>query len=221
EQALKRDPDSMPALLDQVLTMIYELDLNPDADRERLLQEMDKLTFRAVSIDPDSPGAWNWRQEALRRQWRWDAALEANSKAQKLDPFNGWPLNYRAGIMIFTGQPAEALVLIDQQLSLDPPTKEAQGWAMLQRCRAYMALGRYDEAIASCEKDVGLDNWWLPHAYLVGAYAKKGEAEKAATEKAALLNLRPRFSIADFKAQRFSDNPTYLQQTETHLYAGL
>jgi len=28
-------------------------------------------------------------------------------------------------------------------------------------------------------------------------------------------------SIAAFKALRWSDNPAYLQQTETHLFAGL
>jgi hypothetical protein len=39
----------------------------------------------------------------------------------------------------------------------------------------------------------------------------KGHAADAAT----------RFSIADFKAFRFSDVPAYLQQTETHLFSGL
>jgi hypothetical protein len=31
----------------------------------------------------------------------------------------------------------------------------------------------------------------------------------------------PGFSIADYKALKISDVPAYLQQTETHLFAGL
>jgi len=221
DQALRLDADSVPALLGSVRALSYVLDFNPHADRDRVVQEMDALSFRAVSIDPDSPSAWAWREESLERQWRWDAALEANAKAQKLDPFNGEPLNRRAGIMIYTGQPLKALALVDQQLALDPEVKESLGWAALQRCRAYMALGRYDEAIASCEKDVALDNWWLPHAYLLAGYAHKGDAAKTAADKTAPLKLRPEFSIADFEAQRFSVHAAFLQQTETHLYAGL
>jgi len=88
---------------------------------------------------------------------------------------------------------------------------EEVGWAMLQRCRASLALGRYDDAIAGCERDIALDNWWLPHVYLVAGYALKGAAANAAAEKATLLQLRPDISIASFMALRYSDDPTYLQ----------
>jgi hypothetical protein len=82
-------------------------------------------------------------------------------------------------------------------------------------------MGRYDEAIAACEKDVALDNWWLPHLYLAAGYALKGDTSRAAAEKAALLELRPGTSIADFKELYWSDNPAFLQQTEAHLLTGL
>jgi len=66
-----------------VRTLEYELDLNPIAERDRLVAEMDELTFRAIGIDPNSPGAWRWRADALWRQWRWDAALEAIAKLRQ------------------------------------------------------------------------------------------------------------------------------------------
>ncbi len=92
---------------------------------------------------------------------------------------------------------------------------------MLQRCRAYMALGRYDEAIAACERDIALDNWWLPHLYLVAGYALTGKDAKASAEKAILLQLRSSASIADFKKLYYSENAAFVQQTESHLFAGL
>jgi len=124
-------------------------------------------------------------------------------------------------VMIFTGQPDEALALVDRQLALDTTDQEEVGWAMLQRGRAYMALGRYDEAIAACERHVALDDWWLPHLYLAAGYALKGEPARAAAEKATLLEFRPGTSIADFRKLYWSDNPAFVQQTETHLLAGL
>jgi hypothetical protein len=84
-----------------------------------------------------------------------------------------------------------------------------------------MALGRYNEAIAACEKSVGELDWWMPHLYLIAAYTHTGEAAKAAAEKTKLLKLRPGNSIADFKALRLSNDPAFLQQTETHLFADL
>ena len=61
----------------------------------------------------------------------------------------------------------------------------------------------------------------MPHLYLVAAYTHKGQSENAAAEKAKVLKQRPDISIADFKAFRLSDNPDFLQQTESHLFAEL
>ena len=221
DEALRLDPSFVPAIRGRWQTLEYELDLGPKADTNRILQEMDELSFRAISIDNTNSGAWFERADTLTRQWRWEAALEANAKAGKVDPTNGWALNQRAGLMILAGQPQEALTLIERQVALDPQDQEELGWVMLQRCRAYMALGRYDEAIAACERDVALDNWWLPHLYLVAGYALTGKDAKAAAEKATLLQLRSGTSVADFKKLYYSDNPAFVQQMEAHLLAGL
>ena len=120
--------------------------------------------------------------------------------------------------MVHTGQPAEALRWLDKAFAVDP---SALGVTILMRCRAYQALGRYDDAIAACEKSVVGQDYWIPHAYLVAAYAQKGETAKAEAEKIILLKQQPGMTIADLKALRLSNEPAYLQQTETHFYAGL
>ena len=120
--------------------------------------------------------------------------------------------------MVHAGRPDEALLWMDKASAVDP---DATGLAILMRCRAYQALGRYDDAIAACEKSVVGEDYWIPHAYLVAAYAQKGETAKAEAEKMILLKQQPGMTIADLKALRLSNEPAYLQQTETHLYAGL
>jgi len=219
DRALRLDPNYVPAIRARWRTLEYELDFAPKPDYVRILREMDELSFRAVSIDIANGTSWQYRTDTLIRQGRWEAALQASDKSGFSPEAGGWLAIYRAKIMLLLGQPQEALALADRAVKDTNP--ETAGWAMLQRCGASMALGRYDDAIAACEKDVALDDWWLPHLYLVAGYALKGEPAKAASEKGALLELRPGTSIADFKKLYWSDNPSFVQQTETHLLAGL
>ena len=95
------------------------------------------------------------------------------------------------------------------------------GLHYVMRCRSYLVLGRYKDAIDACEKAGTFEDGWVVHLYLVAAYAHEGEVAKAEAAKAALLRRRPGFSIADLKAIRVSNEPACLQQVETHLYSGL
>jgi tetratricopeptide (TPR) repeat protein len=182
---------------------------------------MDELSFRTTSIDENDSHVWWDRAETLSRQRRWEAALEANSRALKLDPSFGGPRNQRAAIMISLGRPAEALTIIEQELTRDPQEPSEVAAAMLQRCRASLALGHYGDAIAACEKVIALDNWWLPNAYLLAAYAQNDDATNAAAAKVMALRLRPGLSISDLRALWYSDSPDVVQQTEAQLLAGL
>ena len=84
-----------------------------------------------------------------------------------------------------------------------------------------MALGRYSDAIAACERQASLADSWAPHVYLIAAYAHEGNAAKTAAEIKKVNERRPRFSIATYRALGESDVPAHQQQTEGHLYAGL
>jgi adenylate cyclase len=221
DQALRLDPNLTGAMEGRAEILLGQLSQDLHADHDRLAQELDEVSARAVNVDPDDVDAWLVRANALSWQWRWQAALEANTRASMLDPSGADALSQRARIMLKTGQPAEALAWIDKALTLEPQNNQTLGDALYVRCRAYQALGRYDDAIATCEKSVVEDDWWGGHAYLVAAYALKGETGKADAEKRILLKQQPGLTIAALKGQRVSNDPAYLQQTEAHLYAGL
>jgi len=220
DAALRLEPNLSMALMGRALTVAGRLDLDPRTDRDALVREYEEMSAQLVAVAGNDARAWNIRADALQRAWRWEAALEANARAQSLDATRPGSIGQRADIMNAMGRSSEALALVDQGLSLQPP---AQGAAYLvaSRCHASMAVGRYEDAISACEKEASLFDSWLPHAYLVAAYAHLGNETKTQAEKAKLLAQRPGFSIADFKAFRFSDVPAYLQQTESHLVAGL
>jgi hypothetical protein len=122
--------------------------------------------------------------------------------------------------MFLTGQPAQALALVDQQLALNPQDPEEVGWAMLQRCRASLALGRLETRSWPAKRT---SRWTIGGCLTFTSSQATHSRELPPT----LPPKRQRscncggISIASFKALRYSDDPTYLQQAETYLYAGL
>jgi hypothetical protein len=59
--ALQRDPNFVPALIAQSNIWDAINDFDPHSDRERMLQQMDELSLRAVTRDPTNPRAWGSR----------------------------------------------------------------------------------------------------------------------------------------------------------------
>ena len=223
DKALRLNPTLPGALMSQANVLAATLDDDPHVDRVRLLGEYDEMSLRLITVADREARTWNIRSDALQRQWRWQGALEANARAKKLDPTRFGTMGQHADILIDMGRAEEALAVVDQAFALQP-TGHA-GWLFVCRCRASLALGRYDDAIEACEKAASTGDWSYrslsPHVFLVAAYALQGNEVRARAEKAKLLAQRPGFSIAAFKAGGISDVPAYLEQTEAHLYAGL
>jgi tetratricopeptide (TPR) repeat protein len=223
-RALQLNPALPGALMSQANVLAALLDRDTGAGRDPLLREYDQTSVRLIAAADRDARAWNIRADALQRQWRWEAALEANAKAQKLDPTRFGTMGQYAHILNDLGRPQEALAAVDAAFSLQPSGSTA-GWLSLNRCRADLALGRYNDAIDACEKAASAGDLYYrrmsPHMWLASAYALQGNDVRAQSEKAKLLAQWPQASIAQFKANPISDVPAYLQQTEAHLYAGL
>jgi tetratricopeptide (TPR) repeat protein len=157
---------------------------------------------------------------SLSSQWQWEGALEANTEALRIDPYRNITLKDRGRLLLLTGRSQEALPLIEQAIALDPRSPDVASYLRV-KCDAYLLLGKYDDAIAACEKSLALQDSWLPYVDLVAAYAQKGDMAKTAVAKAEVLKRQPQMSIANVKALRLSDNPIFLRQLEDHVYPGL
>jgi tetratricopeptide (TPR) repeat protein len=153
-------------------------------------------------------------------QSQWDGAFEANAEGLHIDPYRAISLEDRAELLIFTGRAEEALPVLDQAIALDPRSPAVPHHLQIQ-CFGYLLLGRYDSAISACEKALAHGDDWRRRLYLVAAYAQKGDVAKAAVEKAALLKLQPKITIAWFNASGVSNNPILLQQREASILPGL
>jgi len=219
EEALRRDPDLVPALLGVRDALDGQLDVDSNVDRDRLIRRMDEVTSRAVNLNRSAPDTWNARSGVLMLMGRWDAALEANARAIQLDPDASYLIAARAWSMSMVGRPAEAVDLVAQAIAMDPP---GAWWTIRVGCEAHLLLGQYEQAIAACEKAAGLTGDSFDIAYfLAAACAHTGSTARAAEEKAKILRGSPGFTIAKLRAKAYSTNPEYMRLAEAHWYTGL
>ena len=217
DEALRLEPDLVPALVLRSAIMNDEADRDPHSDRSRVFREQDRLTARAVRLDDTYPAAWNWRGVALAGLGRPDAALDAVAMAIKLEPYEARWQMFRAQILVGAARPAEALAVVDQVLALNPTA----GLTMLVACEAHLLAGEIDQAITTCEKASARTNEVFDvQVMLAAAYADRGEMAKAAAAKADVLRYSPGFTIALAKQPHVND-PEYVKLADEYLYGGL
>jgi adenylate cyclase len=222
DEALRLEPNLVPALLARALLMNYKDDVDPNSDHDRIAREQAELTARATTLDPTDSSAWDWHAISLEYLGRMDAALEANDTFGKLDPDAPGFYFERAWLMNMAGRPNEALPLAERALALDP---SAIGGVMRVTCEAHLLAGHAEQAIATCEKaasrGTSSGNDPLNNLFLAAAYANHGDMAKAASAKADALRTMPGYTIARLRAKRYSEDPEYQRLAEKYWYEGL
>ena len=114
------------------------------------------------------------------------------------------------------GRPQDALMLIDRALAMNPGNT---WYEFMNQCYAYLLLGQADRAIQACEKSNGYNDFWATHAFLVAAFANKGDMERAVSAARALQQGAPGYTIA--RAKRYSEVPEFVKLAEEYWFAGM
>jgi tetratricopeptide (TPR) repeat protein len=216
--ALQKDPSSVWAMIREVDIWDTINDVDPHVDRQKMLQEMDTLSQRAINLDPAYPWAWRARAQALADMNRMAAAAEALDRAIQLAPFEPFHVAYKGWVMNMWGRPEQAFALTQHALALDP---EKTGFPLRVSCEAHLLLGQYEHAIADCEKSAGVNPDWFVTSFLAAAYANRGDMRKAIAAKDAILRVVPGYTIAQLRDKHYSDEPAYIEMVEATWYAGL
>jgi len=217
-EALKQNPDLIPALAGIRDTYDWEMEETEAPDRVALLPEMDRLSSRMIALDRTSADAWFERAATLQWLGRWDEALVAADRITALDPANRTGKLQHAWILIQTGRPAEAVPFIEQALAVDPLAPSEPYHFM---CKAMLFLGRYDEAVVACEKAAAEINGWINLIYLCAAYGQHGDVAKAATAREALLKLQPGYTVAWYRSTYRASPPAFFELVDRHMAPGL
>ena len=217
-EALRIDPNLLMALVSRAGASIDVARLDPRADRDALLREANQLTNRAMALDASDPRVWVARGWVLAHQRRLEESLAAYEQSLRIAPHRAKTLNDMSIVMIWSGRAEESLPWIDKALEYEG---RADPILYQRKCSAHTLLGRYQDAVAACEKSAALGADASTYVYLTAVYAQLGERARAASAKEQLLRGWPDFTLARWKLFITSDNKVYWEQVEKHLFAGL
>jgi adenylate cyclase len=219
EDALRREPNCVPALLAVAIECDQRLAHDIDADRTALVRRMGESTARALRLNDTLPVTWLLRAAALMYAGQWKASLEASAKSIALEPYSNGLLVHRAMLILSCGEPDEALALLAKVAAGDDQPTAVQ---MQATCEAHLLSGRYSDAIEAGERSLGLgpSDEFDTQVCLAAANGHVGDHQKASIATNVLLRLQPRFTIAIHRSRR-PQHPRYLELLDAHVYPAL
>jgi adenylate cyclase len=221
ERALELDPEHVPALTGYAHSLVYEADqAQPGPQRDAVLRKAEEVSLRAVTLQPDNAEAWAARANVLFFRGQFDAAAEAVQHGLLLNPYLVMLQSFSGQIHLAQGRGELALAAFERGIELNSTGTE-RGVLMHFRCRALLLLGRYAEAIESCERGTAFGPEWPDYMVLTAAYALQGDDPRAARMLAELMRLQPAFTIRWHRAVADRTGSGTETQFERVLYAGL
>jgi adenylate cyclase len=183
--------------------------------REDELEHAKALAQKALALDPTTTRAYRLLADIDLFRKRYDLALEHLDRALEINPSDADNYAHRGAISVWAGRAAEGLPWLEGALRFD----RASDFAAARLCMAYYFLGRYDDAVATCNRAVarnpGRNTQMLTHPMLAAAYAQLGRQQDADGERAIVRQLWPFLDARTFAAQFGT------QAARDHLLEGL
>jgi adenylate cyclase len=198
EQSLAIDPGyaRAAAMLSWTHQRAYVEPLDGDYLSPAALDRAVELAKAAVRLDPRLPQARAQLGYVLIFKRQHDAALAEFERAFALNP--NFTDDRFAQALIYAGQPARAIEVLEANMRLDPFPSPIYSSGMMGSAN-YM-LKRYGEAVRwFLESTLRLPDVQWPHTMLASAYAQFGQLEEARKEAAEVLRINPDFTIEGYK----------------------
>ncbi len=224
QRAVALDPTS--TLGWSVLGLSYSADVMArwvnlrGATRDEWVRRAAEADAKAYAIDPNNLYAVQLRAEVLGIQGKPEESLVLRQRAVAINRNAGpaWGgLSYAYATL---GMPEESIAAGLEAIRLSPRDGRLHGFLVVIAA-AHLYAGRDAEALAWAQRAINArPEYSIPHAWAAAAAANLGDLATARAEIAEFRRLQPDYSLASFKAERYSDKPEFLRQRE-RFYQGL
>ena len=211
EQSLAIDPNyaRAAAMLSRTHLISYVLPFDGDYLSPPALDRAFELAQTAVHLDPRLPQARAELGNVLLFKRQHDAAILEFERAFALNPNL---IDYRyARALVFVGEPARAIEVLEAIIRLDPFAPSATFGTM---GFANYLLKRYRDAVHWHREHISREpiaQW--AYVGLASAYAQLGQLEEARAAAAEVLRINPGFTIESSKRMLVYKDPKDLEHS--------
>jgi adenylate cyclase len=179
------------------------------------LDQAETLAQKALAIDPSTTSAYRLLAIINMYKRRYDLALGQIDRALEINPSDAEIYSQRGIVLVWAGRAAEALPWLEGALRFD----RAHSLTSQNLCLAYFLLGRYPEAVESCDRALSRSPsrtiQLQAHPFLAATYAEMGRNQDAEGERVIILHLAPFFDAQIFARQLGT------QEAREHILEGL
>jgi tetratricopeptide (TPR) repeat protein len=193
EQAISLDENYAQAHAFLGRTYLMEL-VNQWSNTPDLLDKLFEHGRQPLALDDAQPTAYETLAFGHVARQEHDQAIEAARKAVQFDP------NFADGyislgeVLNFSGQPADAIPLIEHATRLNPRYTPNYLWALGQ---AHRLLQNYDQAIAISRRVITRNpDHLIAHLMLCSCYVEIDRLDEAKPHGAEVLRINPDYSVA-------------------------
>jgi tetratricopeptide (TPR) repeat protein len=220
DAALRLDNRNVEALVGLAFYHGNDLRTFASTNRDEQLRIAETAITEALTLAPGNALAHFVHANILHVSGATERSLRELEFAITLDRNLAWA-HADAGFMkVLLGRAEEAEADLTNAIRLSPRDPGLDRWHALLGI-ADLFLGRLESALDRLRKSVEINpHVAMPHFFLAAASALSGRAAEAREARNAGLRLDPNFTVARFRNERRSENPTFLAQRE-RIYEGL
>jgi TolB-like protein/tetratricopeptide (TPR) repeat protein len=176
------------------------------------------LAMRAVELDDSESTCQALLGDICMQRRSFDVAVQYARRAVALNPNNQWNAADLGSILVYVGEPEEALVWFSRAREIDPYFEEPWYWRVAGL--AHMSMQNYADALAMLSH--ARVRAYTYAALTAACHARLGDMSSARASVAECLSMKPDFSVARFMSNQPFKIPAHAEQLASSLrLAGL
>jgi TolB-like protein/tetratricopeptide (TPR) repeat protein len=193
EKAIELDPEY--AMAHALLSALsYSRWTDGPLSSNAALEKAYVLAMRAVELDDTESTCQALLGAVCMQRRSFDVAVQYSRRAVELNPNNQWNAADLGSLLVYVGEPEEALIWFSRAREIDPYFEEPWYWRVA--ALAHMLMQNYADALAMLGHARVRA---YPYAALTaGCHARLGDAASARACVAECLSIHPGFSVAKF-----------------------